>query len=103
MRMQRRFCCNACLHCPKGGITQIRHNEVRHTFANLLSKQRQLRCRNRANSSDVTKGESFNKKSTTSEDEGRLDIKANGAWGISKIYFDVKVSIRWQKLPERFD
>ena len=39
--------------------------------------------------------ESFNKKSTTSEDEARLDIKANGVWGtrFNKTYFDVKAII----------
>ena len=93
MRMQRRFRCKACLHCPKGDNTQIRHNEVRHTFANLLSEI-SYDVETEPNLQTL-QDESLNKKSTTTEVEARLDIKANGVWGISKTYFDVKVSIRW--------
>ena len=39
-------------------------------------------------------GESFVNNSTTTEDESRLDIKANGLWGsrFSRAFFDVKIS-----------
>ena len=38
-------------------------------------------------------GESFVNNSTTSEDEARLDIKANGLWGsrFTRAFFDVKI------------
>ena len=38
-------------------------------------------------------GESFDKKSTITEDEARLDIKANGLWStrFSRTFFDVKI------------
>ena len=38
-------------------------------------------------------GESFVNNSTTTEDEARLDIKANGLWGsrFSRAFFDVKI------------
>ena len=38
-------------------------------------------------------GESFHKKTTTTEDDARLDIKANGHWRgrFSRTFFDVKI------------
>ena len=64
------------LHCAKGGCTHIRHKEFRDTIANLMNgvchdveiepKVQPLQC------------ESFVNNSTTTEDEARLDIKANG-------------------------
>ena len=38
-------------------------------------------------------GESFDNRTTTTEDEARLDIKANGLWGsrFSRTYFHVKI------------
>ena len=38
-------------------------------------------------------GESFVNNSTTTEDEARLDIKANGIWGsrFSRAFYDVKI------------
>ena len=40
-------------------------------------------------------GESFRNKTTTSEDDARLDINANGLWGgrFSQTLFDVKIFI----------
>ena len=38
-------------------------------------------------------GESFHNKTTTTEDDARLDIKPNGLWGarFSRTFFDVKI------------
>ena len=66
------------LHCLKGGYTHMRHNELHYSFANFLSDV----CH------DVEiepylqplQGETFALKSTTSDDDARLDIKANGIW-----------------------
>ena len=79
------------LHCLKGGYTHMRHNELRYSFANFLSDV----CH------DVEielylqplQGETFALKSTTSDDDARLDIKANGIWEsrFNKTYFDVKI------------
>ena len=79
------------LHCPKGGFTIVRHNEIRDTFAELLQEV----CH------DVQiepllqplTGEEFERKTTTTDDEARLDIKANGLWGtrFERTFFDVKI------------
>ena len=79
------------LHCSKGGYTHLRHNEIPDTFATLLGEV----CH------DVEKepklqsleGETFHNKTTTTEDDARLDIKAYGFWGcrFSRIFFDVKI------------
>ena len=60
------------LHCPKGGYTHIRHNDIRDSLANLMNEV----C------DDVElepilqplHGETFANKSTTTEEEARLDI-----------------------------
>ena len=47
-------------------------------------------------------GESFDHRTTTTEEETRLDIKANGLWEtrFSKTYFDVKIFSPLVELPE---
>ena len=64
------------LHCAKGGYTHIRHNEVRDTFANLMNEvchdvEIELKLQ-------PWQSESYVNNSTTTEDEARLDIRANG-------------------------
>ena len=75
------------LHCPKGVYPHLRHNEIRDIFATLLREvchvveiERKLQS---------LKGESFQNKTTTTEDEARLDIKANGLCGgrFSRTFF----------------
>ena len=79
------------LHCAKGGYTHIRHNEIRDTFANLMNEV----CHDVEIEPKLQplQGESFVNNSTTTEDEARLDIKANGLWGsrFSRAFFDVKI------------
>ena len=79
----------------------MRHNELRDSFANLLSDV----CH------DVEiephfqplHGETFVLKSTTTDDDERIDIKANGLWEsrFNKTYFDVKIFNQLAKIfPE---
>ena len=78
------------LHCPKGGYTHLRHKEIRDTFATLLDKVcHDVEIEPKLQSLE---GESFHSKTTTTEDDARLDIKANGLWGgrFSRTFFAVK-------------
>ena len=69
----------------------MRHNEIRDTFANLMDEV----CH------DVQiepmlqelQGETFDNKTTCSDEEARPDIKANGLWGqrFERTFFDVKI------------
>ena len=79
------------LHWPKGGYTHIRHNEVRGSFANLLNDV--------CDDFEVEpflqslRGEIFANRTTTIDDDARLNIKANGFFDsrFSRTFFDVKV------------
>ena len=80
------------LRCHKGGCTHLRHNENRDTFETLLEEV----CHDVEIEPKIQslKGEeSFHNKTTTTEDDARLDINANGLWGgrFSRTYFDVKI------------
>ena len=72
-------------------VTHIRHNEVRDTFADLMNEV----CHDVQIEPKLQplQGESFVNNSTTTEDEARLDIKANRIWGsrFSRAFFDVKI------------
>ena len=75
------------LNCPKREYTHIRHNELHDSFANLLHDveiEPHLQSLH---------GETFALKSTTTDDDATLDIKANGLWEsrFNKTYFDVKI------------
>ena len=67
------FTVSHALHCPKGGYTHIRHNDIRDSFANLLNEV----C------DDVEiepclqtlQGEAFANRTTTTDDDARLDIR----------------------------
>ena len=85
------FTTSHALHCAKGGYTHMRHNDVRDSIANLLDEV----CH------DVEvepclqplQGESFANKTTSTDDDARLDIKANGLWEsrYHRTFFDVKI------------
>ena len=69
----------------------MRHNEIRDTFASLLKDicfDVELEPK-----LQPLEGESFDNKTTTTEDEARLDIKANGLWEtrFNRTFFDVKI------------
>ena len=80
------------LHCPKGGYTQLRQKKIRDIFATLLDQV----CHDVAKAPKLQslEGESLHNKTTTTEDDTRLDIKAIGLWGgrFSRTFFDVKFS-----------
>ena len=79
------------LHCPKEGYTHLRHKEIRDIYTILLDEE----------SHDVElepklqslEGENFHNETTTTEDDARLDIKANGLWGgrFSRTFLDIKI------------
>ena len=79
------------LHCPKGGYTHLRHNEIRDGFGELLNQV----CHDIEIEPKLLplQGESFAINSVTKVDEARLDIKANGLWEsrFHRSFFDVKV------------
>ena len=77
-------------HCAKGGYTQLRHNEIRDVFANLMDDVcHDVQIEPKLQSLD---GEIFSSNSTTNDD-ARLDIKANGLWGsrFNRTFFDMKI------------
>ena len=79
------------LHCAKGGYTHMRHNEIRDTFATLISKVCfDVEIEPKLQS---LQGESFVNNSTTIDEDARVDVKANGLWGsrLTRTFFDVKV------------
>ena len=85
------FTMSHALHCAKAGYTHLRHNEIRDTFAKLMDEV----CHDVELEPKLQplEGETFDNKTTTTEDEARLDIKANGLWDtrFSRTLFDVKI------------
>ena len=79
------------LHCGKGGYTHTRHDEIRDTFAKITKDV----CFDVEVEPKLQRleGESFEYKSTCTEDEARLYIRANGLWDsrFSRTFFDVKI------------
>ena len=79
------------LHCPRGGYTHLRHNDIRDSFANLLEEI----CFDVEIEPNLLplQGESFANKTTSTEDDARLDTKANDLWDsrFTKTFFDVKI------------
>ena len=69
----------------------MRHNEIRDTFASVMKEvcyDVEIEPKHQP-----LEGESFVHKTTTTEDEARLDIKANGLWDsrFCRTFFDVKI------------
>ena len=79
----------------------MRHNEIRDTFANLISEV----CFDAEIEPKLQslQGESFVNNSTTTDEDARLDVKANGLWGsrFSRTFFDVKVFNPHAKISRR--
>ena len=79
------------LLCSKGGYTHMRHDAIRDTFAELMNEV----CHDVEIEPHLQslQGESFDHRTTNTEDEARLDIKASGLWETrcSKTYFYVKI------------
>lgn len=79
------------LSCPTGGLPTLRHNEVRDLLASLLAKV----CHDVVVEPGLQplSGEQFHRRSTSTDEEARLDIKAQGFWGgrFDGAFFDVRV------------
>ena len=79
------------LHCAKGGYTHLRHNEIRDVFANLMDDVcHDVQIEPKLQTLD---GKICSSNCTTTDDDARLDIKANGLWGsrFNRTFFDVKI------------
>ena len=77
--------------CPHGGFPTLRHNEIRDITASLMSEV----CPNVASGpilQPVT-NERFFHRSANTESGARLDVRAQGFWGVhhQQAYFDVRV------------
>ena len=79
------------LSCPKGATPSIRHNSIRDITTELLTEV----CPNVSIEPTLQplNGEVFNRRTTNTEDNARLDIKAQNFWDNSRwsTFFDVRV------------
>ena len=66
------------LNCKKGGFVTIHHNDVRDFMANMLTEVCKDVCKEP--SLVPLTGETFNKKTTITDDEARVDVSARGFW-----------------------
>ena len=77
--------------CPHGGYPSLRHNEIRDITAQLMSEV----CPNVATEPTLqpVTNERFFHRSANTENGARLDVRAQGFWGIyhQQAYFDVRV------------
>lgn len=85
------FSVDHALSCPKGGFPSIRHNEVRDLTADLLSEV----CHDVEVEPNLQplNDETFQYKTSNTQDGARLDISMNGFWGgrYEKCYTDIRV------------
>ena len=85
------FTINHALSCKKGGFIAQRHDGIRNLLTGLLNKV----CKNVEAEPHLLPldGETFDLKSTTTNPEARLDIKAGSFWsrGVTA-FFDVRVT-----------
>ena len=87
----KEFSLTHALHCAKGGYTHLRHNEIRDVSANLMDDVcHDVQIEPKLQSLD---GDIFSSNSTTTDDDARLEIKANGLWcsRSNRTLFDVKI------------
>ena len=87
----KEFSITHALHCAKSGYTHLRDNEIKDVFANLMDDVcHDVQIEPKLQSLD---GEIFSSNSTTTDDDARLEIKANGLWGsrFNLTFFDVKI------------
>ena len=76
--------------CHMGGFPTIRHNELRDITATLLTEV----CHNVTTEPTLQplSGETFDARSTNTNDGARVDIRARGFWNASQdAFFDVRV------------
>ena len=87
----KKFSLTYALHCGKGKYTHLRHNKIRDVFASLMDDVcHDVQIEPKFQSLD---GEIILSYSTTTDDDARLDIKANGLWGFrfNRTFFEVKI------------
>ena len=87
----KEFSLTQAINCASGGYTHRVHNEVRDVFENLMDDVcRDVQIEPKLQSLD---GKNFSSNSTTTDDDARLDIKANGPWSsrFNCNFFDVKI------------
>ena len=74
------FSVKHCLSCLTGGFPAIRHNELRDITAEMLTEV----CSNVEVEPHLERlaGEFLALRTSISDNEGRLDISANGVWGV---------------------
>ena len=79
-----------CLDCKLGGYVTMRHNEMRNTFAKLLTK---AGCKVSVEQQLLPdEGELDGVKGVEKGDESRMDVTALGFWGTwQRAFFDVRV------------
>ena len=77
--------------CSKGAFPSIRHDRIRDITAQLLTET----CHNVEVEPHLQAlaGETFNERTANTEDNARLDVKAQGFWGSNReiTFFDVRV------------
>ena len=84
------FTADHAMSCPTGGFPLICNNEVRDILGTLVSEV--LTANVIEPVLQTLTGETFNMRSTTRDDDARLDIYACGFWGRSEdAFFDVRV------------
>ena len=86
------------VHCEKGGYIHMRHDEIRDTFANLMSEVcYDVEIEPKLQS---LQGESFVNNSTTTDEDARLDEKQTdyGAQGLAELSLMSKSSTHTQEL-----
>ena len=79
------------MSCATGGFPSLRHNEIRDILGALVSEVSTTMTIKPTLQS--LSGERFNRCTTTTDDDARLDIYARGFWGGGQedAFFDVRV------------
>ena len=92
------------MSCHKGGFPTLRHNEIRDLTANLLKEVCPNTCIEPGLQS--LKGEAFRLRTTNTEEDARVDIRADSFWTTAQgAFFDIRVfhpsapSYRKKELP----
>ena len=85
------FNVNHAFTCPFGGYPSLRHNEIRDITAQLMAEV----CPNVSTEPTLqpVTNERFFHRSANTESGARLDVRAQGFWGVhhQQAYFDVRV------------
>ena len=85
------FSADHAMSCPAGGFPSMRHNEIRDVLGALVSEVATV-ATIEPTLQPLT-GETFVRRTTTQDDDARLDIYARGFWGgrSEDAFFDVRI------------